>query len=307
MGVNSNRLNFVLIGAAGYIAPRHMKAIKDTGHNLIAAIDPSDSVGIIDRFFPDAFYFSEWERLDRFIEKKKQDGITIDYFVVCSPNYLHDAHVRFGLKHGADIICEKPLVLNPWNLDSLEKIEKDTGNNVYNILQLRLHDSIIELYDTIKNSRNKSYDVNLNYHTPRGHWYHASWKGDVSKSGGVITNIGIHFFDVLIWIFGKVVEFKLEYYNYNSIRGYTTLEFAKVNWNLSIERNELMSARRILQIDDQIVDFSKGFEDLHTLSYQRIFNGQGYGISDVRPAIQLVSDIRAAAQSLEDYDNHPFN
>ncbi len=203
--------NFVLVGAGGYIAPRHMKAIKDTGNNLLAALDRHDSVGIMDSYFPEADFFTEFERFDRHVEKLKRQGIHTDYVSVCSPNYLHDAHIRFGLRIGADVICEKPVVLNPWNIDALMEIEKETGRNVYTILQLRLHPAIIALREKIKNGpADKKYNVKLNYITSRGHWYHTSWKGDIYKSGGIATNIGVHFFDMLIWIFGDVKENKVQ-------------------------------------------------------------------------------------------------
>ena len=233
--------NFALIGAGGYIAPRHMKAIKDTGNNLIAALDKNDSVGILDSYFPDADFFTEFERFDRHLEKLKRQGKKIDFVSVCSPNYLHDAHIRFGLRIGANVICEKPVVLNPWNVDALEEIEKETGNHVFTILQLRLHPAIIVLKEKIAANTLSStkHHVNLQYITSRGNWYHTSWKGDVTKSGGIATNIGVHFFDMLIWIFGDVKENKVAQHTKTTAAGYLELEKATVNWMLSIDVNTL--------------------------------------------------------------------
>ena len=221
--------NFVLIGASGYIAPRHMKAIKETGNNLIAAFDPYDGIGIMDSFFPDASFFTEFERFDRYLDMIKRTGQQIDYVCICSPNYLHDAHIRFGLKLGCDVICEKPIVLNPWNIDSLIQVEKETSNKVHAILQLRLHPSIISLRNKIiKSSNDKIFNVNLKYITSRGKWYHHSWKGDYDKSGGILSNIGIHFFDMLIWIFGDVIDVKKEFEDKSTAKGVIVLEKAKV-------------------------------------------------------------------------------
>src|SRR5687768_8395214 len=232
--------NFVLIGAGGYIAPRHMRAIRDTGNNLLAALDKHDSVGILDSYFPDADFFIEFERFDRHIEKLKRQGTHIDYVTVCSPNYLHDAHIRFGLRIGADVICEKPVVLNPWNLDALMEIEKETGRHVYTILQLRLHPSVISMREKIKNGpADKKYKVDLRYITSRGHWYHTSWKGDISKSGGIATNIGVHFFDMLLWLFGPVLENTVARHDPTTAAGTLELEKASVSWFLSIDANNL--------------------------------------------------------------------
>src|ERR1700712_5749259 len=232
--------NFALIGAGGYIAPRHMKAIKDTGNNLIAALDKHDSVGILDSYFPDADFFTEFERFDRHIEKLKRQGTKIDFVSVCSPNYLHDAHIRFGLRIGADVICEKPIVLNPWNIDALLEIEKETGKNIYTILQLRLHPAIIALKEKIAAApEGKKHEVNLQYITSRGHWYHTSWKGDIQKSGGIATNIGVHFFDMLMWIFGEVKENNVIEHSTDTSSGNLVLEKANVNWMLSIDANTL--------------------------------------------------------------------
>jgi len=222
--------NFALIGAGGYIAPRHMKAIKDTGNNLVAALDKNDSVGILDSYFPDADFFTEFERFDRHLEKLKRQGKKIDYVSVCSPNYLHDAHIRFGLRIGADVICEKPIVLNPWNIDALEEIEKETGGRVFTILQLRLHPAIIALKQKIDAAPpGKKYTVDLKYITSRGHWYHTSWKGDITKSGGIATNIGVHFFDMLMWVFGEAKENNVTQHTTTTASGKLELDKATVN------------------------------------------------------------------------------
>ncbi|MBS1753686.1 MAG: Gfo/Idh/MocA family oxidoreductase [Ferruginibacter sp.] len=293
--------NFALIGAGGYIAPRHMKAIKDTGNNLIAALDKHDSVGILDSYFPDTDFFTEFERFDRHLEKQKRNGIKIDYVSVCSPNYLHDAHIRFGLRIGADVICEKPIVLNPWNIDALEEIEKETGRKVYTILQLRLHPSIIALKKQIDEApAGTKHEVDLKYITSRGHWYHTSWKGDLQKSGGIATNIGVHFFDMLIWIFGNVKENKVVEHTKVTASGKLELEKASVNWMLSIDAETLPAdikaagkrTYRTLTINNQSIEFSDGFTELHTQSYQDIINGNGFRLSDTKKAIETVHDIR---------------
>lgn len=294
--------NFALIGAAGYIAPRHMKAIKDTGNNLLAAMDPSDSVGIMDSYFPEAYFFTEFERFDRHIEKLKyDDGTMLDYVSICSPNYLHDAHMRFALRSGANAICEKPLVLNPWNIDKLQKVEETTGKKIYNILQLRVHPSIIALRQKIlSEKKDTKYDVELTYLTSRGNWYNASWKGDQSKSGGVATNIGVHFFDMLSWLFGKVQDLKVEKHEPNTARGYLEFENARVKWFLSTNANYLPNERkekgqttfRSITINGEELEFSGGFTDLHTLVYKDILAGKGYGITEARTAIEIVHKIR---------------
>ena len=295
--------NFVLIGAAGYVAPRHMKAIKDTGNNLIAAYDPFDSVGIIDSYFPNADFFVEFERFDRHIEKLKRQGIRVDYVSVCSPNYLHDAHIRFGLRHGADVICEKPVVLNPWNLAALEEIEQETGYHAYNILQLRLHPSVIALKKRMEaEPKDKIHDIELTYLTSRGHWYYTSWKGNVRKSGGIATNIGVHFYDMLIWIFGDVKENQVHINTHDRAAGYLKLERARVKWFLSInydaipEHIRATGARtyRSLTIENEEFEFSGGFNDLHTRSYAQILMGDGFAIREAKKAIQTVYDIRNA-------------
>ena len=294
--------NFALIGAAGFIAPRHMKAIKETNNNLLAAIDPSDSVGIIDSYFPKADFFTEFERFDRHIEKLKYDNnISLDYVTICSPNYLHDYHIRFSLRSGADAICEKPLVLNPWNIDKLKIIENDTGKKIYNVLQLRLHPSIISLRNKILSNKNdKKYDVNLTYITSRGSWYNRSWKGDINKSGGIATNIGIHFFDMLYWLFGDVQTIKVKNKLDNVIEGFLEFENARVNYLLSIDSSYLPkevikngeSTFRSISIDGEEIEFSGGFKDLHTKVYKDIIKGNGYGLEDARKSIEIVHQIR---------------
>lgn len=293
--------NFALIGAGGYIAPRHMKAIKDTGNNLLAALDKHDSVGILDSYFPDADFFTEFERFDRHIEKLKRQGIHTDYVSVCSPNYLHDSHIRFGLRVGADVICEKPLVLNPWNVDALMEIEKETGQNVYTILQLRLHPAIIALREKIRsNSSAERYSIKLTYITSRGHWYHTSWKGDIQKSGGIATNIGVHFFDMLMWIFGDVTDSTVTRQTSDSAAGQLKLEKADVDWFLSIDAGTLPDEAkaagkrtfRSLTINGEGFEFSDGFTELHTVSYEEILKGKGFRLEEVKRSINLVHNIR---------------
>lgn len=293
--------NFALIGAAGYIAPRHMQAIKAVGGNLVAALDKHDSVGILDSYFPDCDFFTEFERFDRHLDKLKRKGTKIDYVSICSPNYLHDSHIRFALRHGADAICEKPLVLNPWNIDALAEIEKETGRRIYTILQLRLHPSIIALREKIKNGpSDKVYDVDLTYITSRGNWYHHSWKGDVSKSGGIATNIGIHFFDMLIWVFGEVRESMVLELTDSKATGQLKLVRANVSWKLSVDYqdtpNELMQegkrTYRSLKLVGEEVEFSDGFGDLHVRSYEEILKGNGNGLIDSFPSITLTKRIR---------------
>ena len=293
--------NFALIGAAGFIAPRHLKAIKDTGNNLVAAMDKFDSVGIIDSYFPHADFFTEFERFDRHIDKLRRQGKKVDYVSICSPNYLHDSHIRFALRQQADAICEKPLVLNPWNVDALAEIEKETGKRIYTILQLRLHPSIIQLQEEVlANKTNKVYEVDLTYITSRGQWYHHSWKGDESKSGGIATNIGIHFFDMLLWIFGEPKNVKMEKQEADHACGYLELERARIKWFLSINEDHLpipIKAQgkrtfRSLKMDNGEIEFSDGFTDLHTLSYQEILKGRGFGLNDAKPSIELAHRIR---------------
>lgn len=295
------KLNFALIGAAGYIAPRHMEAIKATGNNLVAAFDPNDSVGIIDRYFPDSDFFTEFERFDRHLEKLKRKGIAIDFISVCSPNYLHDAHTRFGLRIGANVICEKPIALNPWNVEALLELEQEYPGKVYNILQLRLHPSVVALKKRVEEGpEDVVYDIDLQYITSRGKWYHISWKGDIEKSGGIATNIGVHFFDMLLWIFGAVEENKVYDHGANKASGFLKLKKARVNWKLSVDRNDLpegirnsgQTTFRMLKIGEEEFEFSGGFTALHTKSYEAILDGEGFGIVEALPAIALVSQIR---------------
>lgn len=292
--------NFAIIGAAGYIAPRHMKAIKETGNNLIAAFDPNDSVGIIDSYFPDAAFFTEFERFDRHLEKLKRKGTPVDCIVVCSPNYLHDAHIRFGLRIGADVICEKPVVLKPHNLTALIELEKEYPGKVYAILQLRLHPAIVELKKEIDSApMDTVFEVDLKYITSRGVWYQYSWKGDQRKSGGIAMNIGIHFFDLLLWLFGDVEFVADSNFDEKNACGNIILSRAMVKYSLSVDYDNIPDdqkqarkrAYRSLTIDGKEFEFSEGFEDLHTKSYQEILNGNGFGMAECKPAIELVNRI----------------
>ncbi|WP_288368815.1 Gfo/Idh/MocA family oxidoreductase [uncultured Roseivirga sp.] len=307
---------FTLIGAAGYIAPRHLKAIKETGNELVAALDTFDSVGIMDSFFPNADFFTEFERYDRHLEKLRFDrGLTIDYTSICTPNYLHDAHIRTALRIGSDAICEKPLVLNPWNIDALSKIEESTGKRIWNILQLRVHPSIIALKKKIDENPSKIHDIDLTYLTSRGHWYYTSWKGDVSKSGGIATNIGVHFFDMLSWIFGEAESNIVHVHSHDRAGGFMRLKNANVRWFLSIN-DELLPddvakkgqrTFRSITVDGEELEFSNGFTDLHTVSYQEILDGNGYGIEATRQAIELVHGIRHANVTGLKGDYHPLS
>jgi len=295
-------LNFALIGAAGYIAPRHLKAIKETGNRLKCALDPYDGIGILDNYFPDADFFTEPERFDRHLDKLRRRGAEkIDYVSICSPNYLHDAHIRMALRNGAHAICEKPLVLNPGNLDALQEIELETNHKIYNILQLRLHPAIQQLKKKIEEGpTDKVYNVDLTYITSRGKWYFISWKGDERKSGGVATNIGIHFFDMLGWIFGAFKGVELEKNRPEKAGGKLYFEKANVNWFLSVDENDLPSAAvgagkrtyRKINIEDEELEFSDGFTDLHTASYMDILSGGGFGVEDTRRSIQIASSLR---------------
>jgi UDP-N-acetyl-2-amino-2-deoxyglucuronate dehydrogenase len=293
--------NFALVGTAGYIAPRHLQAIKDTGNNLVAALDKFDSVGIMDSYFPKADFFTEFERFDRHLDKLKRTGQQIDYVSICSPNYLHDSHIRFALRHHADAICEKPLVLNPWNVDALQEIENETGKKVFTILQLRLHPNIIQLKKEIEEAPDgKIFDVDLTYITSRGKWYHHSWKGDEIKSGGIATNIGIHFFDMLLWVFGDVKSLQMKSYETDSASGFLELQKARVHWKLSINENHLPEdvkgkgkrTYRSLKMNGKEIEFSDGFTELHTNSYKEILAGKGFGLKDARPSIELAHKIR---------------
>jgi UDP-N-acetyl-2-amino-2-deoxyglucuronate dehydrogenase len=292
---------FALIGAAGYVAPRHLKAIKQTGNNLVAAYDPHDSVGILDSFFPKADFFTNYERFERFIHKQNYSTDSkLDYITVCSPNYLHDTHIRLGLQNGCDVVCEKPLVLTAKNLDILQKLEVTTGKKVFTIMQLRYHPSLIELKSKLNKTSGIKFSVALKYITPRGNWYHNSWKGEESKSGGIATNIGIHLFDLLIWLFGNVNDYQVEISDENKIKGKLNLQNAEVDWFLSIDgrdlpetavKNNKVSYRSLL-IDGEEIEFSDGFTDLHTKVYEEIFDGRGLGIEDARSSIELVEKMR---------------
>ncbi len=308
--------NFALIGASGYIAPRHLKAIKDTNNELLAALDKFDSVGIMDSYFPNADFFVEPERFDRHIEKLKYDkGIGLDYVSICTPNYLHDSHIRMALRRGADAICEKPLVLNPWNLDALQRMEKESGKKVYNILQLRVHQSIIELKRKVEAApKDKIFDIDLTYLTSRGNWYYTSWKGDINKSGGIATNIGVHFYDMLSWIFGEVKENIVHVHTHDRAAGYLEFEKARVRWFLSINydvlpeeiKNKGQRTFRSITIEGDELEFSGGFTDLHTRVYEGILEGNGYGLNDARQAIEIVHEIRNSTPVGLKGEYHPF-
>lgn len=297
--------NFALIGAAGYIAPRHMEAIQATGNNLIAALDPNDSVGIIDSYFPEADFFTEFERFDRHLDKLRRanQGKQADYVAICSPNYLHDSHMRFALRSGADVICEKPLVLNPWNIDGLLDIENSTGRAVNTILQLRVHPTIVALREKVQSKAQlKKYEVDLTYVTSRGNWYLQSWKGDIKKSGGIATNIGVHFFDMLHFIFGRLQNNFVHYNSDTKSSGYLEYENARVRWFLSLDINDVPQSQReqgqrtfrSIKVDGSEIEFSGGFTDLHTRSYEEILAGRGFGLEENRVAIDTVANIRSA-------------
>lgn len=309
--------NFALIGAAGFIAPRHMKAIKDSGNDLVVAMDPNDSVGIIDSHFPQADFFTEFERFDRHVDKLRRSGSdrSVDYVSICSPNHLHDAHIRFALRSGAHAICEKPIVLNPWNIDALLDVEKDSENKIYTILQLRLHPAIIELRRQVAEApRDKIFDVDLTYITSRGKWYHYSWKGDEGKSGGVATNIGVHFYDMLHYIFGDVKANVIHYRDAKKVAGYLEYDRARVRWLLSVDAQDLPAdvvekgqrTFRSIRIEGEAFEFSDGFTDLHTKVYQDILSGGGFGIEENRVAINTVADIRNQQPIGLKGDYHPY-
>lgn len=307
--------NFALIGVGGYIAPRHLKAIKDTGNTLLAAYDKNDSVGIMDSYFPNASFFTEQELFDRHNSKLIASGTNIDYVSICTPNYLHDAHIRYGLRLGATVICEKPVVLNPWNIDALENVERQEGHQAYTIFQLRLHESIIALKKAIENGpKDKIYDIDLTYITPRGYWYYSSWKGDVRKSGGVATNIGVHFYDMLTWIFGPVKNSVVHISTHDRVAGFLQLQNANVRYFLSINGETLPQhvvenggkTYRSILIDGKEFEFSSGFTELHTTSYQKILNGDGFRISEARNAINIVYDIRNSQAIGLKGDYHPL-
>ncbi len=301
--MNPDPKNFGLIGVAGYIAVRHLKAIKETGNILLATLDPFDSVGLLDSYFPQSDFFVEFERFDRHFDKLKRSGTRIDYVSICSPNYLHDSHIRFALRHGADAICEKPIVLNPWNVDALQVIENETGHKINTVLQLRLHPKIAELREKILNGpKDKVYDVDLTYITSRGNWYNISWKGDIQKSGGVATNIGIHFFDMLGWIFGEVKNNVVNVSEFNKAGGYLELKNARVRWFLSLDYNDIPAESkekgqrtfRSVTVEGEEVEFSEGFTDLHTATYREIIEGRGFGLDQVRQSVVTAYTIRNA-------------
>ena len=307
--------NFTLIGVAGYIAIRHLKAIKDTQNHLVACLDKFDSVGRIDNYFPDAAFFVEFERFDRHLNKLHRSGNGVDYVSICSPNYLHDSHIRFALRSGADAICEKPVVLNPWNIDALKNFESETGRKVNNILQLRMHPSIVELKNKIANDRSgKIYDIDLSYITSRGRWYNYSWKGDEEKSGGIATNIGVHFFDMITWIFGDVTRNIVHVMKKDKAAGFLELEKARVRWFLSIDYNDIpeeykakgQRTFRSISMNGEEIEFSEGFTELHTQSYSSILEGKGFGLDDARISVETVYDIRNSAPIGIKGDYHPM-
>jgi UDP-N-acetyl-2-amino-2-deoxyglucuronate dehydrogenase len=304
--------NFALTGVAGFVAPRHLKAIKETGNELVAAIDKSDSAGILDHYFPKAEFFTELEKFDRWLNRQKN---SIDYFSICTPNHLHDEHIRFGLNHGANVICEKPLVLHPEEAEELLHVQKESGREVFNVLQLRMHPSIVSLKKKSAELNGLNFcDFVLAYITPRGNWYHASWKGEITKSGGIAMNIGIHFFDMLIWIFGKVQNLVVHLHGKDRAAGFLELERARVRWFLSINEKDVPveikqkgeHSSRFLAVDGNIVDFSNGFSDLHTKTYEGILSGNGFGLEEALPSIELVHAIRTQAPVGLKGDVHPM-
>lgn len=309
-------MNFALTGVAGYIAPRHLQAIRETGHTLIAALDPHDSVGILDRYFPDVAFFTEFERFDRHIERLRRGPTEghVHYVSICAPNHLHDAHIRFALRVGAHAICEKPLVLNPWNCDALADLERESGRRVYTVLQLRLHPSLRALRESLALAASQQkHDVVLTYITSRGPWYLYSWKGRIECSGGIATNIGIHFFDLLLWLFGGVEVSEVHLSGARRAAGYLELERARIRWFLSIDRRDLppeavnqgKSTYRSITIDGKEIEFSSGFENLHTEVYRDILSGGGFGIEDARPSISLAYSIRHATPTPLPSHAHP--
>lgn len=309
-------MNFAIIGVAGYIAPRHLQAIKETGNILVAALDKNDSVGILDKYFPEADFFTEPERFDRHLDKLRRDPQTqIHYVSICTPNYLHDAHIRMSLRNGANAICEKPIVLNPWNVEKLCRFEEEIQKHIYAILQLRYHEAVLKLRQKVLSENIKQkYDIELTYITGRGKWYFYSWKGDESKSGGVVTNIGIHFFDMLLWIFGKVQESVVHYKDEKKVAGFLELEKARVRWFLSVDFKDLPEhlfkqnkrTYRSLLIQGEDFDFSEGFENLHTVCYQHILDGKGYRIAETYDSINLTYNIRNAALEPFKSEIHPL-
>jgi UDP-N-acetyl-2-amino-2-deoxyglucuronate dehydrogenase len=310
-------LNFAVIGVAGYVAPRHLKAIYETGNRVVAAVDPNDSVGLLDHYAFDVRYFTEIERFDRHLEKLRRgpEETRVNYVSICSPNYLHDAHCRLALRVHANAICEKPLVINPWNLDALQEIESEYNGKINTVLQLRLHPALIDLRKMLQSGAgHQQHDVVLSYVTSRGAWYHTSWKGYLDKSGGIATNIGIHLFDLLLWLFGTAGEVIVHHSDPERMSGYLELEHARVRWYLSINSGDLpftltpggKSTYRSISIDGQEIEFTEGFTDLHTRVYQETLAGRGFGIEDARPSIELVHRIRNAPISELDDNVHPF-
>ncbi len=314
--MSTKPLNFALTGVAGYIAPRHLKAIHDTGNCLVAAVDPHDSVGLLDQYGYDISFFKEFERFDRHLEKLRRgpDENRVHFLSICAPNFLHDAHCRLALRVGADVICEKPLVMNPWNLDALQNLEAEYGKRIYTVLQLRTHPKLIDLRQRLRSAGNQQHEVELTYITSRGIWYHFSWKGDTAKSGGVATNIGIHFFDLLMWLFGEVREVRIYASDRERMSGYLELEQASVKWYLSTDHRDLpfpvepgkLSTFRSITVDGEDIEFSGGFTDLHTRVYEQTLAGNGFGIDDARPSIDLVSKIRNAPIIPVDDLAHPI-
>ena len=307
--------NFGIIGVAGYIAVRHLRAIKETGNNLLASLDKFDSVGRIDDFFPESDFFVEFERFDRHFDKLKRTGTKIDYVSICSPNYLHDSHIRFALRHQAEAICEKPIVLNPWNIEALQEIENETGHKIYTVLQLRLHPKIMELREKIRRGpKGKIYNVDMSYITSRGNWYSISWKGDIQKSGGVATNIGIHFFDMLSWIFGDAKKNIVHLSEPDKAAGYLELENARVRWFLSIDNSDIPEfvrekgkrTFRSITVDGEEIEFSEGFTDLHTLTYKEIIAGRGFGLKEARQSVETAYIIRNSKPVGLQGDYHPI-
>ena len=307
--------NFGIIGVAGYIAVRHLHAIKETGNNLLASLDKFDSVGRIDSYFPESDFFVEFERFDRHFDKLKRTGTKIDYVSICSPNYLHDSHIRFALRHQAEAICEKPIVLNPWNIDALQEIENETGRKIYTVLQLRLHPKILELREKIRTGpKDKIYDIDMTYITSRGNWYSISWKGDIQKSGGVATNIGIHFFDMLSWIFGDTRKNIVNISEPHKAAGYLELENARVRWFLSLDYNDIPTSiketgkrtYRSITVNGEEIEFSEGFADLHTMTYKEILAGRGFGLREARQSVETAYTIRNAKPVGLQGEYHPL-
>lgn len=305
---------FILLGAAGFVAPRHMRAIKQTGNQLVAALDPFDSVGVIDQYAPDAAFFTDFARFDRFVAKCQSGQEPLTYASICSPNYLHDMHIRFALKSGMQAICEKPLVINPWNLEGLTELAKQTGRDINTILQLRLHPTVVQLRQDIKAQKNRIADIELTYITSRGKWYDYCWKGDEAKSGGLLMNIGVHLFDLLLWLFGPVQQSQLHVRTARTCSGYLQLAGANVRWFLSVDSAQLPNsvesknarAYRGLLVNGKEYEFSQGFTDLHTDSYRHILSGQGFGIEHARPAIELVYQLRQEKLHVPKNDYHPL-